>query len=166
MFTCVANIKLIITKKMNKFGLLIAVLALTLVSCTNNKKQAGTQKEAGQIDKDIIDSHTADMSLDWAGVYEGVLPCADCEGIETTIELKKDHTYIANYKYLGKPADRNEFSEMGTFAWDEMGSIITLESERETSQYQVGENKLTLLTAEGNVNTGELAHLYELKKKM
>ena len=25
-----------------------------------------------------VDSHTARDSLDWAGSYEGVLPCADC----------------------------------------------------------------------------------------
>ena len=99
--------------KMSKFGILIAVLALALVSCTNNKKQAVTQDEVNQVNKTVIDSHTSDMSLDWAGVYEGVLPCADCDGIETTLELKKDHTYVATYKYIGKPSDSNYHLRIG-----------------------------------------------------
>ena len=31
-------------------------------------------------------------SLDWEGVYRGVVPCADCEGIVTTITLRRDGT--------------------------------------------------------------------------
>jgi hypothetical protein len=36
---------------------------------------------------------TSRTSLDWPGTYTGVLPCADCEGIETTITLSVDLTY-------------------------------------------------------------------------
>ena len=151
---------------MNKFGLLIALFAITLVSCTNqSKKQNGTIQDT-EINESVIDSHTSEMSLDWAGVYEGLLPCADCEGIETTIELRENHTYLAHYKYIGKSADSNEFSQEGTFTWDVMGSTITMESENETSQYKVGENQIRLLNADGEVNTGNLAELYVLKKKM
>ena len=31
---------------------------------------------------------TAETSLDWAGEYKGVFPCADCEGIKMELELK------------------------------------------------------------------------------
>ena len=73
---------------MNKFGLLIALLAFTLMSCTNQSKKQ--TDEPTTMDETMIDSHTSEMSLDWAGVYQGTLPCADCEGIETMIELKDD----------------------------------------------------------------------------
>nr|WP_250850238.1 copper resistance protein NlpE N-terminal domain-containing protein [Acinetobacter sp. ANC 5378] len=33
---------------------------------------------------------TVETSLDWAGEYKGVFPCADCEGIETDLELKSN----------------------------------------------------------------------------
>ncbi len=39
------------------------------------------------------DMHTSQNSLDWAGVYEGVLPCADCPGIQTRLTLSRDETY-------------------------------------------------------------------------
>ena len=149
---------------MNKFGLLIALLAFTLMSCTNqSKKQAD---ETTTIDETMVDSHTSEMSLDWAGVYEGTLPCADCEGIETTIELKDDHTYVANYNYIGKSDGDNKFTNEGTFTWDILGRTITLQSDTQTTQYQVGENQLIMLNADGEVNTGELADFYVLKKKM
>ena len=46
------------------------------------------------------DGHNAQNSLDWAGTYEGTLPCADCPGIKTTITLKDDNTYTISEEYL------------------------------------------------------------------
>ena len=149
---------------MNKFGLLIALLAFTLMSCTNQSKKQ--TDEPTTMDETMIDSHTSEMSLDWAGVYQGTLPCADCEGIETMIELKDDHTYVAHYNYLGKSDQENKFTYEGTFTWDTLGNTITLQSEDQTSQYKVGENQLIMLNADGEINTGELADFYVLKKKM
>ncbi len=149
---------------MSKIGLLSVLLAFTLMSCTNqSKKQAD---ETTPINETVVDSHTSEIALDWAGVYEGTMPCADCEGIETTIELKDDHTYVAHYNYLGKSDGDNMFTNEGTFTWDILGSTITLQSENETSQYKVGENQIVLLNSDGEVNTGELADFYVLKKKM
>lgn len=155
---------------MNKFGLLVAVLLITLVSCTSGGKQEtqNSDNDANQAlveSNEMIDSHTSEISLDWAGVYEGTLPCADCEGIETVIELKDDHTYVAYYKYLGNPGN-NKFTEKGAFTWDETGSNVTLKSENETTLFKVGENQLFMLTQDGEINTGELADFYVLNKKM
>lgn len=149
---------------MNKFGLLIALLAFTLMSCTNqSNKQAD---ETTTIDETMVDSHTSEMSLDWAGVYKGTLPCADCEGIEAVIELKEDHTFNAEFTYLGNEDKAHSYTNEGTFTWDTNGQIVTLKSDKETSQYKVGENQLIMLNADGEVNTGELADFYILKKKI
>ncbi|WP_227651745.1 copper resistance protein NlpE N-terminal domain-containing protein, partial [Klebsiella pneumoniae] len=32
--------------------------------------------------------------------WRGVLPCADCEGIETSLFLEKDGTWVMNERYL------------------------------------------------------------------
>jgi copper homeostasis protein (lipoprotein) len=45
------------------------------------------------------------------GVFTGVLPCADCEGIETTITLKEnkeknERTYALKEVYLGQGSDK------------------------------------------------------------
>lgn len=83
---------------------------------------------------------TAETALDWAGEYKGVFPCADCEGIETELELKADKTYELTQEYLGK-GKANEFKVKGTFRFDaEHPSIITLDSAGENRKFFVGEN--------------------------
>ena len=152
---------------MKKFGVLISLFAFALISCTSKSgNQVDKDREKAATDQSIIDPYAAQESLDWTGIYEGTLPCADCEGIETEIELNKNYTYVATYTYIGKPDDEKTFSYKGTFTWDGLGSTITLESETETSQYRVAENELILLDAEGDVNVGEASQMYVLKKKM
>ena len=152
---------------MNKFGLFIALFALTMMSCTNqSNKQANENDDQLTTDETIIDHHTSQTSLDFIGVYTGILPCADCEGIETMIELKEDNYYISHYKYLGKSGEDNEFSNEGPFTWNDDGNSISLQAEGEPTQYKVGENHIILLNAEGELNTGDMADLYVLKKRM
>lgn len=102
-------------------------------------------------------------SLDWNGVYTGITPCADCEGIETTIQLMSDKTYTISRRYLGKSTDA--LTSSGTFSWDTNGSTIRLSGE-EPGQYKVGENKLFHLDMEGNIITGALAEKYVLSKDL
>lgn len=148
---------------MNKIGIFIAVAAFTLISCTNkgskqNEESQDTTTEA------IVDSHTSEISLYWAGVYEGTMPCASCEGIETVVELKDDNTYKATYTYMG--GDEYTVSNEGAFTWDESGQVVILVAEDDIKQFKVGENHLTLLGDDGEVNTGELAEYYVLKKRL
>ena len=49
-----------------------------------------------------VDSHTARDSLDWAGSYEGVLPCADCPGIRTRVTLSDNGRYEKQTQYLDR----------------------------------------------------------------
>lgn len=147
--------------RMSKYGVLIAVLAFTLMSCTN---QSSKNEDATTDDQTVVDMHTSEISLDWAGVYEGTMPCADCEGIETVVELKDDNTFTATYTYMGE--DEYTVSNEGMFTWDESGQVVTLVAEEDTKQFKVGENHITLLGEDGEVNTGELAEFYVLKKKM
>lgn len=147
--------------RMSKYGVLIAVLAFTLMNCTN---QSSKNEDATTDDQTVVDMHTSEISLDWAGVYEGTMPCASCEGIETVVELKDDNTFTATYTYMGE--DEYTVSNEGIFTWDESGQVVTLVAEEDTKQFKVGENHITLLGEDGEVNTGELAEFYVLKKKM
>jgi heat shock protein HslJ len=102
-------------------------------------------------------------SLDWQGVYAGIVPCTDCEGIRTRIELRGDGTFTRSLTYLGE--DEQPFTDSGTFEWDASGARITLgASERDVQQYQVGENVLFHLDRNGQRITGELAAAYRLEK--
>lgn len=149
--------------KLSGYGVLIALLAFTLMSCTN---QGNKNQDATTNDETVVDMHTSEISLNWAGVYEGTMPCADCEGIETTVELRDNNTFTATFNYLGEGDKADTYTNEGTFTWDDSGQIVTLVAEDDISQYKVGENHITMLDANGEVNTGELADFYVLKKKM
>lgn len=105
-------------------------------------------------------AHNSRNSVDWAGTYQGTLPCADCPGIRYTITLNDDGTYLLKTHYLEK--SDSDFTESGTFSWDESGGKITLADRGE--KFQVGENKLFHLDMEGNRITGNLADHYILNK--
>ena len=111
-------------------------------------------------------SHNARNSLDWAGIYTGVIPSAGGDGIDVKITLTTDETYTVEYQYIGKGDDI--FTSTGTFSWKPDGNTIILDNEGEDGfppYYKLGENTLTHLDLEGNIITGDLADDYVLKKR-
>jgi heat shock protein HslJ len=118
-----------------------------------------------RFEKLLIDAHNSQTALDWQGTYKGIMPCADCEGIETKLILTKDLTFVIQTKYLGK-GEAKVFEEKGNFIWDKTGgSISLLGLKGRPSQYKVGENKLIQLDMQGNAITGQLAEKYVLIKE-
>ncbi|GHT76082.1 hypothetical protein FACS189413_17930 [Bacteroidia bacterium] len=138
------------------FILFLVVVAIS--GCSNSSKQSSKQSEEIQ----AIDTHTSQTSLNYHGMYLGTIPCADCEGIETTIILG-DTDYSIKTVYLGK--DKTEHKETGTYSWDKSGQIITLEGIKNApNKYFVGENHLRQLDINGDEITGPLAEMYILRK--
>ena len=88
--------------------------------------------------------HSAEHMLDWEGEYEGVLPCADCEGIKTKLELHTDKTYELKEEYLGKGKDA-EFKVKGLFHFDDANpALIVLDKAGDQRKFFVGENFVEL----------------------
>src|SRR5690606_511515 len=139
------------TTKLLKIAAGAMIVALAVTAC-QTKKTASTEG--------ADPAHNSRNSVDWAGTYEGTLPCADCPGIRYTITLNDDDTYVLKTRYLER--GDSVFTESGTFAWDEHGGKITLSDRGE--RFQVGENRLFHLDMEGNRITGDLAEHYVLTK--
>lgn len=138
---------------MKIYILSISLLSFFLLSCSSK-----VQKEIM-----IPDKHTSQNSLDWAGTYKGILPCADCEGIETTLRINSDSTFQLITKYLGKKSDSLE--TFGTFVWNNDGNTIVLDNiSNAPNKYFVKENSLVQLDLEGNFISGNLADKYVLQK--
>ncbi|EPF80237.1 lipoprotein involved with copper homeostasis and adhesion [Acinetobacter gyllenbergii] len=155
---------------MKKSIIAISLASIFLVACnkaetpkTDEQTPAATSTENST---EVVDSaHTAENSLDWNGTYKGVLPCADCEGIETELELNLDKTYELKETYLGK-GDGKAFESKGSFTFDSKNtSIIELDKAGDGRKYFVAEGYLKALDTEGKEITGELADKYELKKE-
>jgi uncharacterized lipoprotein NlpE involved in copper resistance len=147
------------------------MIMLVTASCNNNSSSSTSETKTDSSTQDLQQDNSVSKpdnsanSLDWQGTYSGVVPCADCEGIELSIILTKDNTYSITTKYLGKQ-NAAPSETRGMFSWNPDGSTITLRGiENWPSQYLVGENKLIQLDSTGNKISGALADKYILNKK-
>jgi len=113
----------------------------------------------------VDSAHNSRNSLDWQGVYTGVIPAADTSGIDVRITLNPDQTYELRYEYLDRA--NSVFTGKGKFEWDKAGNVIildTLDGKSFPPYYGVGENILIQLDMKGKKITGNLANNYVLKK--
>lgn len=142
----------------------ISLLFFGLLSCNHPSTNQFVSTEFSSAKDTVIpDSHTSSNSLDYTGKYTGILPCADCEGIATEIQINKDNTYSKRIRYIGK--GDQIFEEKGSYSWKSAGNTISLiGSPGNPSLYYVGENTLTQLDMKGNKITGDLAGNYILRK--
>lgn len=140
------------------------LIAIQLQSCQSKSTSSDSTSTSDStiVDTNIVDTtHTSQNSLDWAGTYDGVVPCADCSGIKTTIKLYSDDTYTYNAEYLDK---KTTVQDTGKFMWHDNGSTVHLVGKDLNTKYKVGENVLIQLDTEGKVIEGALADQYRLKK--
>lgn len=135
-------------------------LACAIAGCSSDPRTAASSTGAAV---PATASHDSRNSLDWAGTYRGVLPCADCAGIETVITLTEDGRFREHTRYLGERAGQTEASREGSFNWSADGGTVTVAGET-PHPYRVGENRLVRLALDGSVNTGALAEHYVLTK--
>lgn len=147
--------------KSHSLALLIG-LSVILAACATTPNPLTPQPNI-QLPNNVGDNSRT--SLDWPGVYQGSLPCADCEAIKTRISLHQDGTFTRSMNYQGKPD--GQIADQGTFSWNEHGTQITLVDQQGQSQsYLVGENQLFHLDQQGQRITGELADRYILQKNL
>ena len=105
-------------------------------------------------------------SAPWSGVYRGVLPCVDCEGIQTEIRLYPDNSFELRRKFLGK-SEKIHMSK-GKIEWYQQHNQIKLQVEEEKenipANYQIGENQIIQLDDNGNPISGGFTEKNVLKK--
>lgn len=155
------------TKRMIQIQKIVLLCGcIFLVQCTTSThKNAHTNTKQPQQFTPTTNQHSAENSLDWNGTYTGVLPCADCSGIQTSLQLNLDLTYKLSQIYLGKNQGK-PFEESGDFIWIQNGQTIVLTAgKNELKQFKVVENAVWLLNKKGEIITGDLAEYYHLKKQ-
>lgn len=80
--------------------------------------------------------------------WRGVLPCADCEGIETTLYLEKDGSWVMNQRYQGAK-EPSSFATYGKWARTAEKLILT-DSEGEKTYFRAKGEGMEMLDREGN----------------
>lgn len=143
---------------------IVLLFALALFSCNNKPKEVAVEGTVMEVTDTVVvvdDHHNAMNSLDYKGIYKGVLPTASGSGMDVVIELS-DSTYTKKVVYVGK--SNSAINSKGTYSWNKEGNTITLEGEDKPNQYFVGENTLTQLDVDGNKIKGEIEEEYILRK--
>jgi heat shock protein HslJ len=134
--------------------LIVGIALMILLGC---KSKQTNDTHSGML-KDNIRNN-----VDWAGTYIGVVPCADCSGIEMCVTLNDDETCVMSERYQGHG---EVYEKKGKINWNLPGNMITFRDSKDNSAvyFNIGENKITMLDLEGKEIKGELADNYILTK--
>ena len=154
----------------------VVIVITTMIACTGGRRNAESQQNNDQaveneqtterqrpdwLPADRI-GHTSEMSLDFFGTYEGILPSASGEGIKTVVTLNEDRTFVLRRTYLNGD-DGEEFIDQGnyTILW---GEIVVLPlGYTEEVFFDLREGSLALLDREMNrIEETPLAPMYVL----
>jgi heat shock protein HslJ len=119
-------------------------LGVLLAACS---KEKGNEASPSPATAAAPDMHNSQNALDWAGIYQGVLPCVDCPGIKARLTLVNDGSYTLDSQQLKQ--DAQVLSVSGRFTWQPDGNTILLDSAGAGQQFAVGEGRLILLNPDG-----------------
>jgi uncharacterized lipoprotein NlpE involved in copper resistance len=149
---------------------IIGISSLCLFSCAakqeNNEPVGFAEDQAEPLTQPVAASavsadSTVSVKSAVEGIYKGVVPCDDCEGIETMLEVKTGLTYTLSRKYIGKG---EPVIQSGTYT-DLSGGKIRLEGLKgETALYLLQPGKAYQLDPQGRIRKGKMAKKYVLRK--
>lgn len=81
-----------------------------------------------------------DLGATVPGTYTGMLPCADCTGIETTITFNQDRSYSMKNMYMGTPNGNQTYTQTGRYEittgapFDAGATVIIIDPDRPTTR--------------------------------
>lgn len=138
-----------------------------LAACNENAGK--TNEEAKNFDTAAVKQNegntpTAAPPLLMAS-YSGILPCADCEGQEITLDLLSDSSYRKRTLFMGKKSagpGSNEWTDTGK--WVMKGDTLVLDGKKAPGTYVKENDNLVQLDRESRRIKGKLADKYVLKK--
>ena len=93
---------------------------------------AGTPAEAAPAAEPAPEAGPALDTKAFAGNFSGTLPCADCPGIDSTLELHTDGTFMLMESYQERKVDPGMLE--GTWTAEENGSRIRLDPNSKSEQ--------------------------------
>lgn len=95
------------------------------------------------------------------GVYKALLPCADCDGINATLEIN-NNKFKLTYAYI-TPDNETEIQDGFYIIKDNI--ITTTNLYKEKQEYRIEGDTLIMLDKNGNEINGVLAKKYKFKRQ-
>ena len=95
------------------------------------------------------------------GIWLGMLPCADCEGIDYQINLKNDYTFKQKSVYKGKSEEI--FIDEGRWGFVS-DSVIAVSGNEDYKMFLIQQDHLVMLDQDGNKIESSFEERYHLSK--
>lgn len=135
---------------------LASLVFVALLSLTACKKTANTASESTSID-------STQVTRTVSGMYEGVLPCADCPGIETSLAFNNDATVSKTILYQ----DRDKTSETEKGNWKLNGPYVEVTFADNQKEFYLikTDSTIAVLDQDKKEVQSELASHYILSKE-
>jgi heat shock protein HslJ len=131
---------------------LFLVVAL-LAACSGEKPQPAA-------DAGVVDMHNSRNSLDWSGVYEGIVACQGCPGTQMRLTLGQDGSFELVRRALVRGAAAA--TATGQFTWQPDGNTIVLDDSGGGQGFAVGEGRVIVLNSDGSRPDAAGASLMQL----
>jgi len=131
---------------MNKVILLSAFMFLIIIGCSSAPETIPDTKQTTFLTN---------------GIWLGMLPCADCEGIDYQLNLKNDFTFKQKSAYKGKSEEL--FIDEGNWSFVS-DSIISVDGSDDRKLFLVTGKDLILLDQDGNRIESDFEEKYHLHK--
>ena len=124
--------------------LLVASIALISIACVACKREApapapappaptAAVQAAAPIASDVVPREASGFhGKAFAGKFTGTLPCADCPGIDETLELKPDGSFTLTDAYRGRPQGTQTLA--GNWTTEDNDKRLRLSSSSKTDQ--------------------------------
>jgi len=123
-----------------RFPGLFLIVAL-LAACSGEKPQS--PPDAG-----VVDMHNSQNSLDWSGVYEGIVACQACPATQMRLTLGQDGRFELSRRALVRGA--TPATATGQFTWQPDGNTIVLDASGGGQGFAVGEGRVIVLNSDGS----------------
>lgn len=135
-----------------KKNILVLNIIIAIIFFTSCKKD----------DKAVVFIEQSLLDTIFCNTYEGVIPCPDCPGIETSLRIYKDSTISRTIYYQ----ERNELPETRIGTWKRKDSVFIATFDREKLFYKIkNQNIILRVGSDLKEVKGTFAPDYILRKK-
>jgi heat shock protein HslJ/uncharacterized membrane protein/uncharacterized lipoprotein NlpE involved in copper resistance len=137
-----------------KLLLPIGIFLLSIATACSSQQVVSSQEEEG-----MSNARVAQVAV---GTWVGTIPCADCPGIDYTLNLNQDSTYRERLVYQGRSA--TPFVQLGTWVVSD-GRVKLNKPGTGNNQFSIDGDVLVMLDSEGNWIVSEHAEAYRLRRQ-